>query len=290
MLAAGLGGREGDDPWTWSLTVHGPSEFFDVYRQALAEKVRDADAVIAISDFARSQLMSLVDEQHWDKIEVVHCGVPPEVFTPDAKPSADRHEGPLRILNVARMAPTKGHVILVQAVDRLEREGVAVDVVLAGDGPRRTALESMVRARGLEHRIRFVGAVGQDRIRSLYSWADVFCLPSFAEGVPVVLMEAMAMELPVIATRVAGVAELVESGHSGYVLAPGRVDDLVAAIGQLAADPALRQAMGRRGRRTVVEGFSVEENAARLLDILRERTSVSSVPAPIRSATSAVVH
>jgi colanic acid/amylovoran biosynthesis glycosyltransferase len=272
MLTAGLGGRKGRAPWTWSLTVHGPSEFFDVYRQALAEKIRDADAVIAISDFARSQLMALVDEQHWEKIEIVHCGVDPDAFLPREHLIRDS-EDPLRILNVARMAPTKGHSILVDALAEMEGHGVQVCATFAGDGPRRQAVEQLIHTRGMETRIQIAGAVGQDDIRTLYAWADVFCLPSFAEGLPVVLMEAMASGLPVIATRIAGVAELVEDGHTGLVISPGRVDELVEALRRLGRDQDLRGEMGRFGREKVIAEFSVDANAKRLLDIFLRRTA-----------------
>ena len=259
LLVVGLGNaHSAPRQWTWSLTVHGPNEFYDVYGESLAEKVRDADLVIAISDFARSQLMGLVDEEHWTKIRVVHCGVDPDVFSPRA---AERENGPLRVLNVSRLAPPKGNAVLLEAVAKLRDREVPAHLVIAGDGVRREALERLATELGINDRVSFLGAVGQERVLDELGRADVFCLPSFAEGVPVVLMEAMAMEKPVVATAVMGVPELVEDGRSGLLVPPGRPDAVADALVVLAADPDLRAALGREGRRKVIADFHVDRSA-----------------------------
>jgi colanic acid/amylovoran biosynthesis glycosyltransferase len=249
--------------WTWSLTVHGPNEFYDVYGESLAEKVRDADLVIAISDFARSQLMGLVEEKHWKKIHVVHCGVDPEVFVPVA---AERENTPLRILNVSRLAPPKGNAVLLEAIAKLRDREVPAHAVVAGDGVRREALERLATELEIADRVSFLGAVGQERVLDELARADIFCLPSFAEGVPVVLMEAMAMEKPVVATAVMGVPELVEDGRSGLLVPPGRADAVADVLTLLAADPDRRAALGREGRRRVIADFHVDRSAELLRD------------------------
>ena len=253
--------------WTWSLTVHGPSEFYDVPGERLAEKVRDADLVVAISDFARSQLMALVEEDHWPKIHIVHCGVDPSVFRP---PAAGRDGGPLRVLTISRLAPTKGNAVLLQAIADLRDRGVDTEAIIVGDGVRREALERMAAGLGIADRVRFLGAVGQDRIPEQLAAADVFCLPSFAEGVPVVLMEAMAMEMPVVATAVMGVPELVEHGTSGLLVPPGRADAVADALAALAADSARRAALGRAGRSKVLAEFDLNTSAQALRERFRE--------------------
>jgi glycosyltransferase involved in cell wall biosynthesis len=259
LLVVALG--NGDSPqrrWTWSLTVHGPTEFYDVYGERLGEKVRDADLVVAISDFARSQLMGLVEEEHWQKIQVVRCGVDPEVFSP----APDRRDGgPLRVLNVSRLTPPKGNAVLLEALARLRDRGVAAQVIVAGDGVRREALERLAKELGVGDRVSFLGAIGQDRVIEELARADVFCLPSFAEGVPVVLMEAMAMETPVVASAVMGVPELVEDGTSGLLVPPGRPDAVADALAALAADPGRRATLGREGRRKVIAEFDVDRSA-----------------------------
>lgn len=256
MLAAHLRRSDG---LTWSFTMHGPTEFDDVTLYALAEKVRRASFVAVISEYARSQLMKLVGPEHWGRLEIVHCGVDPALF---AMVDRSGRTGPMRVLNVGRLVPDKGQGVLLEAISLLESRGVEVTATLVGDGPDRAALESAASTS-----VSFVGSVGQDRIRDLYAEADAFCLPSFAEGVPVVLMEAMATGLPVVSTRIAGIPELVEDGLSGLLVAPGRADVVADALERLAADPGRRPAMGAAGRERVLEGYDVADGVERLIDL-----------------------
>lgn len=252
-----------DGAHTWSLTVHGPSEFYDVLNQAVGVKVRNADFAVAISDFGRSQLMGLVDEEHWDKLHVVHCGVDPGAYPP-------RHDGtraagtPLRLVSVGRLAPVKGHALLLEAVRELRGRGADVRLTIVGDGPKRAALEQLAGRLGVGDAVEFTGAVGQDEMAGHYAAADLYVHASFAEGIPVVLMEAMAHRLPVVAAGVMGVRELVRNGENGLVVRPGRTEDLVSAIDRLAGDPDECRRMGDAGRRTVEEEFDVSASAARL--------------------------
>jgi glycosyltransferase involved in cell wall biosynthesis len=266
LLVARLGNAvDGEGAWTWSFTVHGPAEFYDVVRERLAVKVRHATFVVAISDFARSQLLALVDEDQWDKIHVVHCGVDPAVFAPPA--GACAHDGPLRLLTVGRLTRIKGQAILLEAVRKLGERGVAVHTTIVGDGPKRADYERLAREKRLDGAVTFRGAVGQDEIRAEFAAADVFCLTSFAEGVPVVLMEAMATGKPVVAPRIMGIAELVDDGISGRLVSPGRPDLLADALEQLAGDAESCVRMGEAGRRKVREEFDVLREAARLKEL-----------------------
>jgi glycosyltransferase involved in cell wall biosynthesis len=170
----------------------------------------------------------------------------------------------LEILNVGRLARVKGQALLIRAIAELRDRGVDARATIVGEGPARAQLEREIRERAVQDFVTLRGAVGQDDIRSLYDSADVFCLPSFAEGVPVVLMEAMAMGRPVIATRIAGIPELVEHDVSGVLVAPGRVSSLVDALERLAGDQALRTRMGAAGRVKVQAEFDVRRSAALL--------------------------
>jgi glycosyltransferase involved in cell wall biosynthesis len=143
-----------------------------------------------------------------------------------------------------------------------------VRATLVGDGDERARLEATAVELGLEDAVRFAGAVGQDRIRDFYRRADIFCLPSFAEGIPRVLMEAMAMGVPVVATHVMGVPELVNHGRSGLVVAPGRADLLADALMQLARDPELRTRLGAEGRRRVESSYDIRDTASALHAVL----------------------
>jgi colanic acid/amylovoran biosynthesis glycosyltransferase len=246
--------------WSWSMTVHGPTEFYDVRGERLADKVRSARVVICISDFARSQLMAHVDEAQWSKLQVIHCGVDPEAFTAERK----RDTNGLELLTAARLTQAKGHVVLFHALEELGRRGVEVRLTIVGEGPKRRDLEQLARQLGVDSRIRFEGAVGRERIHHYYRRADVFCLPSFAEGVPVVLMEAMAMELPVVATDVMGVRELVNDGVNGLLVRPSRSDLMADAIDRLATDADLRRRLGGAGRETVTREFDIRRSAEQI--------------------------
>lgn len=244
---------DGPGTWTWSLTVHGSAEFEFAEQWDVSAKLREAIGVACISDFCRGQLLRLVETEHWDKIRVVHMSVDADHYR---APASRQHDGPLRILCVGRLVPLKGLPILITALERLAASGVRTSTRIIGQGPMMDPLRRAVDAAGLTEAVQFVGPVGQDDILAHYHWADVFVHPSFLEGLPVVLMEAMATELPVIATQVGAIAELVQDQSMGRVLPMARPDLLAAALEHLAADPSLRQAMGRAGRRAVLAEFT----------------------------------
>jgi colanic acid/amylovoran biosynthesis glycosyltransferase len=289
LLTAALGTAiEREQPWSWSFTMHGPTEFFDVGHFRLALKLRHARFAICISDFARSQLIAVSDDADASrKLHVVHCGVPLDRFTrvsdADSAGSA-RRDGKAdldpTILYVGRLVPEKGQGVLLHALARLRARGRPVRATLVGAGPERESLEALARRLGVAAHVRFTGALGQEQILALYEDAALFCLPSFAEGVPCVLMEAMAMELPVLSTFVAGIPELVEDGVSGLLVAPGRPDLLALALERLLADPALCRELARAGRKKVVEEFAIERSAEQLYAIF----AAELLPAPALAA------
>lgn len=267
MLATEFANRVDGGGHTWSLTVHGPAEFYEVRVDGLPEKVRSADFAVAISDFGRSQLMAFVGEDHWSKLHVVHCGVEPDRYPPRAR---DGRGSGLRVLSVGRLAQVKGHGVLLQALAEMRARDVDATATIVGDGPKRAELEKLARSLGLADAVSFTGAVGQDEIDRHYEDADVLVVASFAEGIPVVLMEAMAHHLPVVATRVMGVAELVRDGENGLLARPGRPDELAAALERLAADPELRARLGEEGRRTVESEFDVRASAAHMRELFEK--------------------
>jgi glycosyltransferase involved in cell wall biosynthesis len=158
--------------------------------------------------------------------------------------------------------------LLFESVNQLIAEGLDVSLTVVGDGPARGEFETAAASLALTHNVRFVGAVGQDEIRRYYERADIFCLPSFAEGIPVVAMEAMAMELPVVTTRIMGIPELVEDGEEGLLVAPGRADQLTDGLRKLVREPRERRRMGAAGRRRVMRDFDVRHSARRLRSAL----------------------
>ena len=255
-------------PSSWSLTIHGPAEFYEVGNQALPEKLGSADFAAAISDFGRSQLMAFSSEDDWPRLHVVHCGIDPSAYAPRIDEPGDGR--PVRLVTVGRLSPVKGHALLIEAIARLRDRGVQTRLEIIGDGPKRAALERLVDRFGLRDVVVLTGPVGQDEIAEHYRRADLYVHASFAEGIPVVLMEAMAHRLPVVATSVMGVGELVHHERTGLLVRPGRIDQLTQAIEQLAGDADRRRAFGEAGRRIVEAEFDVRASAARLRDLFAE--------------------
>jgi colanic acid/amylovoran biosynthesis glycosyltransferase len=272
LLAADLGNRIDGGGWSWSLAFHGPAQLYGVREHRVAAKVRDAAFVSCVSDHLRSQLMLITEPEHWSKLHVVRTGVDCELFTPNGHSAR-----PGRVLTVARLVRGKGLDVLLDALHLLDRRGLAAELVIAGEGPDRARLEQRVGELGLEDRVRLTGAVAEDRIRELYAEAQVVCLPSFSEGVPVVLMEAMAMGVPVVATRITGVPELVDEGRSGLLVPPGRPDALADSLARvLSADLEQRRTMGAAGRSRVCHEFSADRGAERLLALFASNLSYST--------------
>lgn len=248
-----------------SFTLHGPADLFEPRSRRLGAKIAEADFVACISHFARAQGMLFAEERDWPRLSVVRCGVVPARY--DAPPPPERPG--LRLLFVGRIEVVKGIPVMLEALAEARRRGADITLELIGDGPDRARLERAAGALG--GAARFLGARGQGEVAAALAEADALVLASFAEGVPVVLMEAMASRRPVVATRVGGVAELVEDGVSGFLLPPGVPGPLTEALLSLAVDPELRRRMGAAGRARVVAEFDVARSAARLEALLAGR-------------------
>ena len=253
----------------YSFTLHGPADLLEPYRWRLDEKIARAKFVAVISHYARSQAMFFSDPAHWDKFKIIHCGVTPERYSiPAGDPVPPRKDGETRLLFVGRLAPVKGLRVLLDAMTDLNDRVPGLHLVLVGDGPDRKLLEKV--AEPLGDLVTFTGYLSQDEVARAMQGCDVFVLPSFAEGVPVVLMEALASGKPVIATQVAGVGELVENGVSGLIVAPGDKDALSEAIVELAGDPARRDAMAKVGAAKVQADFDIIAEAKRLSKLFKD--------------------
>jgi colanic acid/amylovoran biosynthesis glycosyltransferase len=246
----------------YSITVHGPDEFYGVAFHHLAQKIEGASFIVCIGQFCRSQLMAFAPPQQWEKLEICPLGVDPEVFQP-------RHTetGTFQALCVGRLIPRKGQAILVAATAKLLERGRSVHLNLVGDGPDREALESAATQLNIRKNVAFHGWVNQGRIREFLERADVFVLPSFAEGVPVSLMEAMAMEIPCISTSIAGIPELIQSGEEGILVPASDSELLAAAMEKLIEDPEFRLRLGSGGRRKVISDYNLRVNVGRLAAI-----------------------
>lgn len=260
MLAAQLGG------FTFSFTMHGPAEFYEPKYWRIDEKIRRALFVACISNFCRSQAMVFAPQECWEKLHIVHCGVDPADFKSNG--ADERSAEAQRLLFVGRLAAVKGLPILLDAVARLTLGWPAIKLTVAGDGPDREKLKAQSQRLGIEANVEFSGYQSQQQVRELLGRSDVFVMASFAEGVPVVLMEAMAARVPVVATRIAGIPELVEDGVSGLLVPPGDPAALAEKIDRLLRDRNLRSDFGRAGSEKVSRDFNLLTEADKLCQIL----------------------
>lgn len=261
MLVHSLGGPP------YSFTVHGPEEFMRPV--GLTQKIDRASLVIAISHFGKSQLCLWAPYEQWSKIHIVRCGLE-QAFHEDI----DTRLPPAaaRLTCVGRLTEAKGQPLLIEAAARLAAKNIDFQLVLAGDGPLRAALESLIDRFGLRGRVRITGWISGAQVREELLASRAMVLPSFAEGLPVVIMEALALRRPVLTTYVAGIPELVTHGENGWVFPAGSVEDLAVAMEQCLRCPDEEIArMGDAGHRRVVRLHSIDEETRRLAALFRAR-------------------
>jgi len=273
MLAAAIAGG------SFSFTMHGPHIFFEPHRWRLDEKIRQARFVSCISHFCRSQGMLFVSPEHWPKLRIVHCGVEPALF-----PAVEHRGEATRLLYVGRLAAMKGLPVLFEALSDLRQDHPNLKLTVIGDGEERSLIEASAQQWGVASLVDLVGYKSQADVRAYLRETDIFVLPSFAEGVPVVLMEAMAAGVPVVTSRIAGVPELVEHGQSGFLVPPGDAAALTEALRPLVQDAALRSRFGQVGRAKVAAEFNVAAEAQKLGDLFRD---ILVGEGPAASSTSA---
>jgi glycosyltransferase involved in cell wall biosynthesis len=256
-------------PITMSLTLHGPDEFWDVSRYYLAKKLETASFVCCISFHGRSQLMLHSSPAMWDKFVVARLGVDTERFSPRRRNTSS--DSPLEIVCVGRLVGAKGQHILVSAFNRLIKEGRNVRLRLVGKGPDRESLEAAVASYGIQKHVIFEGAVGADRVRQILDDVAIFTLPSFAEGIPVALMEAMAMEIPCVSTTIAGIPELIRDQIDGFLVSPSDDVQLAEALARLVDEPDLRRRIGAAGRQRVLEHYELHQSIKNLGEVFQCR-------------------
>ena len=257
MLSHLLGGPK------FSFTVHGPEEFDAPRALALGRKIHHSDFTVAISQFGRSQLCRWADPADWGRIKVVHCGIEPEKFN-DPAPLP---KGPRRVVAIGRLVEQKGQLALIRAMAVTTEP---VHLTLIGDGEMRGDIERLIAELGLAKRVTLTGWVDEARIRAELEAALALVMPSFAEGLPMVVMEAMAAARPVIATYIAGTPELVQNGQTGWMVPAGDVAALAAAMDSVAQTPLTKLSkMGLAARARVLARHEVEVEAEKLASWMR---------------------
>jgi glycosyltransferase involved in cell wall biosynthesis len=247
----------------YSFTAHGPEEFDRATSLGLMTKVARSAFVVAVSSFGRGQLYRWIDPADWDKVKVVHCGLEPG-FHADVPAQVP---APGRLVCVGRLCEQKGQLLLLQAAELLVRRGVRFELVLAGDGELRAQVEDEIRARGLGAHVSLTGWLSSAQVREEILKSSALVLPSLAEGLPVALMEAMALGRPVLSTYIAGIPELVRPGVNGWLFPCGSSDELAAAMASCLATSAARlEEMGQAARQTVLERHDIRRETRKLLD------------------------
>jgi colanic acid/amylovoran biosynthesis glycosyltransferase len=258
LLARELGGPP------YSFTIHGPDEFFRPI--GLKEKVRRSSFTVAISCFGRSQVYLRSRYEDWPKIEIVHCGLETEFYSGAATLATTAR----RLICVGRLCPEKGQHLLIEAAARLVAKGVQFELVLAGDGPMRSELERAIANGNLGKFIRITGWIDSKQVREEILSARALVLPSFAEGLPVVIMEAMSLRRPVLSTYIAGIPELVQPGQNGWLFPAGSVQSLCDAMEECLSLPVEDlQRMGDSAHRRVLARHSIDSEAGKLAALFR---------------------
>lgn len=250
----------------WSLTLHGISETDYPAGVLLADKIAYAEMVACVSWFGRAQAMRLVDPDQWHKFMIVRCGVERSSFDGLSVALPRPPGSSLNAICVGRLSPEKGQAGLIEAVARLRADGRDVRLTLVGDGPDRATLQAHVRAAGLDTVVSFVGRLDERRTLEAIAASDVLVSSSFMEGLPVVLMEAMALGRPVIAPLVAGVPELVEDGINGLLFIAADWAGFAAALARIADDPIGAAHWGAAGKTRALGPFEIDAAVAPLAD------------------------
>jgi len=261
MLCYLLGGPK------YSFTVHGPEEFDKPEYISLGEKIKHAAFVVAISSFGKSQLFRWIPYALWNKVKIVHCGLDKDFYSIDiATPKQNK-----KLVCVGRLCEQKGQLLLVEAAVKLAKGGEDFQLILAGDGPMRADVEALIEEHNLSSKIIITGWISSNRVQKELLECTALVLPSFAEGLPVVIMEAMALGRPVLTTYIAGIPELVIHKENGWLVPAGSLDALVSTMQELlhSTDEVI-SAMGEKGRERVIQRHNIDIEAAKLASFFKQ--------------------
>lgn len=242
---------------TWSITIHGSCDFDYPAGTLLGKKLESVSFANCASNFGRAQAFRVVDSKFWQKIFISRCGIEldalPELVTRQSN-------NKFRIICVGRISSEKGHIGLIEACAKVFKEFDNAELVLIGDGPDRANIEYSIKNNGISDKVTLLGNVSEAEVLSQLVDADLFALPSLMEGVPLVLMEAMAMSIPVVAPRLAGIPELVEDRVSGLLYTPADWDDMSSKILELIEDKKMTSTLVKNGRKKVLDEFVINKS------------------------------
>jgi glycosyltransferase involved in cell wall biosynthesis len=252
----------------FSFTAHGSDLHKD--KRMLDKKTAASAFAVTISNFNKGEMIKACGETLRDKIQIIRCGIDPEVFLPTAQKNG---KSLFRIICVGSFEEVKGHKYLVEACRLLREAGIDFICDLIGDGPVRQQIAQQIAEADLKDKVILHGSRKRQDVADMMRAADVKVLASVPtaegkrEGVPVVIMEAMASGLPVISTQLSGIPELVENERTGILVQPGDTEALLQALLKLYHDPDLRFKMGQAGREKILTEFNLRVNVIKLADL-----------------------
>lgn len=250
---------------SYSISIHGPHIFFDGLHWALDTKTERSAFISCIGHFCKSQMMLYTQQKDWNKFEIIRCGIDPEQFT-YREPS----DAISKLVYVGRLSGEKGVPILFDSLLLLKKQGYNFDFTLLGDGDDREHLQNLAIQYGIDKQVHFAGFVDQKTIAKTLNESDIFVLPSFAEGIPVALMEAMAMGVPVISTYVGGIAELIIDKETGQLVYPSDKQGLADALAYYIDNPEECKRIAQQARHKVVTEFNIHQQVDKLAQVLNE--------------------
>lgn len=257
----------------YSMTVHGPHIFFEPREQALGPKVSRSAFTACITEFCKSQVKIFTPYTSWDKIEIIHCGLDQTFLGKPPTPVSDTN----KVVTVGRLCEEKGQMELIDVVAQLKADGIDMELIVVGDGPLKAPMEALADKLGVRDRVDFRGWQSSDAVRTAIEESRVMLHPSFAEGLPVVIMEALALGRPVVASRIAGIPELVVEGENGWIVTPGDTADTVRALkAALQAPVEALTKLGAHGRAAIEDRHDNAKETAKLARLIETRGGIYS--------------
>ena len=253
----------------YSFTVHGPEEFDKPLGLHLKEKVAHAKFVVAISSYGRAQLYRWAEYNDWHKIKIVHCGLDDSFLQGKLEqPPVNKIR---QLLCIGRLCEQKGQLLLLQALQKVIEDGESVKLILAGDGEMRPVVETFINNNDLQKHVQITGWISSPQVKQLLMNSDAMILPSFAEGLPVAIMEAMAIGTPVLTTYIAGIPELIISDKNGILFPAGDIDATRKAILEFLSKPEDELILMReQAYQSVDKQHNIAKEAAKLACYFKE--------------------
>jgi glycosyltransferase involved in cell wall biosynthesis len=256
-----------------TFSIH-PHAFglFSRNKGSVKAELRHATQIVTISNFNKRYILDLCPDIPSDHVHIVYCALETDLLV--ARPRQQK-DFPIEILAVGRLIEKKGFEYLVSSCRRLLDRNIDFKCRIVGSGTLEKTLQDQINRLGLQQHVTLVGSLSQKQVLEYYQSCDIFALPCVVasdgdrDGIPVVLMEAMACEIPVITTPVTGIPDLVQHEQTGLLVAERDVDELTAALERLIADPGLRNRLGRQGRQIILDRFDIRKNVVQLAEIFK---------------------